>query len=247
MLAFPAGGQASSMEQSALIERFHEVLVEAIRERAPTYLDSRFTVADIYQFLIPYRTHRDRLGVAMNGDYEDTLLRLLAGDGEFLILDSEPARRRIREELRTGNPHTGIYREFAAVEVRLNPSQLREGPRASRPGNGGPLAGAAETIGVGLTVEPREAPIPPNELGQILNSPADGPAPRASVEGELSTDIPSNPSSCPDCSQPLPIRESVRFCPHCGANTLERPCGSCGEILNRGWKFCVACGQPTAG
>lgn len=234
------------MEQSALIERFHEVLVEAIRERAPSYLDSRFTVADIYQFLIPYRTHRDRLGVAMNGDYEDTLLRLLAGDGEFLILDSEPARRRIREELRTGNPHTGIYREFAAVEVRLNPSQLSGGPAAPMPGNGGPLTGEVETLGA-VPVEPGEAPIQPNEVGQILDSPPDGPALQASDDDEASADTPSTPSSCPDCLQPLPIRESVRFCPHCGANTLERPCKSCGEILDRGWRFCVACGEPTSG
>jgi hypothetical protein len=83
-----------------------------------------FTVAEIYQNLVPYGSHRDRIGVEMNGDYEDALLRLLAGEGGFLILDSEPALRDLRAELETSNPNTGLYREFAAVDVRLNQARL---------------------------------------------------------------------------------------------------------------------------
>lgn len=114
-----------------LVERFHRVLVEEIRQGSPGYLRDSFTVAEIYQSLIPYRTHRDQLGVEMNGDYEDTLLRLLSGEGEYLILESEPARARIRRELEAQSPNTGIYREFAAVGVRLN-SVLLPGPGEAR-------------------------------------------------------------------------------------------------------------------
>jgi len=60
----------------------------------------------------------------MNGDYEDALLRLLAGEGGFLILESEPALRDLRTELETSNPNTGLYREFAAIDVRLNQAHL---------------------------------------------------------------------------------------------------------------------------
>ncbi len=108
------------MVSRAAVERFFAALVNEIRDEHSEYLEHSFTVAEIYQKLVPYRTHRDAVGVEINADYEDVLLRLLAGEGDFLVLESEPARRRIREELAARNPNTGIYREYAAVGVRLN-------------------------------------------------------------------------------------------------------------------------------
>jgi len=107
-------------EMGDLLQRFHRVLVEEIRAKRPEYLSGPFTVAEIYQNLVPYGTHRDRLGVEMNGDYEDALLRLLAGEGGYLSLESEHALTQLREELETSNPNTGLYRDFAAVDVRLS-------------------------------------------------------------------------------------------------------------------------------
>ena len=103
------------------VARFHRALVEEILRSRPSYLSEPFTVAEIYQNLVPYRTHRDRIGVEMNGDYEDALLRLLAGEGEYLVLESEHAVREIRDELGSSNPNTGLYRAYAAADVRLNP------------------------------------------------------------------------------------------------------------------------------
>ena len=102
-----------------VLRRFHQILVEEISDKRPEYLDGPFTVAEIYQNLVPYGTHRDRLGVEMNGDYEDALLRLLAGEGGYLALESEHALKQLREELEAANPNTGLYREFAAVDARL--------------------------------------------------------------------------------------------------------------------------------
>lgn len=107
-----------------VLERFHRALIEEIQTQRPDYLTGPFTVAEIYQNLVPYGSHRDRIGVEMNGDYEDALIRLLAGEGGFLILDSEPALRDLQAELETQNPNTGLYREFAAVDVRLNQAYL---------------------------------------------------------------------------------------------------------------------------
>lgn len=122
----------------SLVDRFFQVLVEEIRDNAPSYLDSSFTVAEIYQSLVPYRTHRDRIGAEMNGDYEDALLRLLAGEGEYLEMDSDTARERVRLELRSSNPNTGLYREFAAVRVRLNPEQIPDAPEPEAVVDGSP-------------------------------------------------------------------------------------------------------------
>lgn len=112
------------MSQEQVLERFHRALIEEIQTQRPEYLTGPFTVAEIYQNLVPYGSHRDRIGVEMNGDYEDALLRLLAGEGGFLILESEPALRDLRAEIETSNPNTGLYREFAAVDVRLNQARL---------------------------------------------------------------------------------------------------------------------------
>jgi hypothetical protein len=107
-----------------VLERFHRALIEEIQTQYPEYLKGPFTVAEIYQNLVPYASHRDRIGVEMNGDYEDALIRLLAGEGGYLILDSPPALRELRTELEAQNPNTGLYREFAAVDVRLNQAYL---------------------------------------------------------------------------------------------------------------------------
>jgi len=117
------------MSDSDVLERFHRALIEEIQTQRPEYLTGPFTVAEIYQNLVPYGSHRDRIGVEMNADYEDALLRLLAGEGGFLLLDSEPALRDIRAELKMANPNTGVFREFAAVDVRLNRSRLDLAPR----------------------------------------------------------------------------------------------------------------------
>lgn len=151
-----------------LLDRFHRVLVEEIRASHPEYLESTFTVAEIYQNLVPYRTHRDALGVEMNGDYEDALVRLLAGEGDFLLLESEPARRRIEAELRTSNPNTTVYREFAAAPVRLNPERVPApaGVPGERPRTSG-RAGAAAGEEVLPAAPDRAAPVNP-ELGLFV-------------------------------------------------------------------------------
>ena len=133
---------------SDTLDRFHQVLLQEISDSRPEYLTKPFTVAEIYQNLVPYRSHRDRIGVEMNGDYEDILLRLLAGEGDYLVLDSEVARREIREELESPNPNTGLFRDFAATDVRLNLNRT--------------LAGAGETGGEPATegLEENEGVLP---------------------------------------------------------------------------------------
>jgi hypothetical protein len=112
-------------------QRFLEALVQQIAATRPEYLAGPFTVAEIYQDLVPYRSHRDLIGVEMNGDYQDALARLLSGEGDYLLLDSEVARRELQEELAGPNPNTALLREFAAVDVRLHPSRVPLGAGAA--------------------------------------------------------------------------------------------------------------------
>lgn len=113
------------MSQSGeILERFHAVLLQEIADKHPDDLTAPFTVAEIYQDLVPYRSHRDLIGVEMNGDYEDALFRMLSGEGDYLVLDSEHARQEIQDELARPNPNAALFRGFAAVDVRLHPSRL---------------------------------------------------------------------------------------------------------------------------
>jgi hypothetical protein len=236
----PGAGQDVAEETS--VERFHRVLVESIAGAVPAYLDASFTVAEIYQSLVPYRTHRDRLGVAMNGDYEDVLLRLLAGEGEFLQLDSEAAREKIRKELSTRNPNTGIYREFAAVGVRLNPARLPVIERAPERPAPRPEATARP---VSSTPE-RKAPSVPEARTASSEPRVAQPAPPRETRAPDGRDTAAQ-EKCPGCSSRLPERPGLQFCPFCGTNIRVVPCRKCGEVLDRSWRFCVACGTPSAG
>jgi len=214
-------------DAAGVLERFHGTLVEEIVHRHPEYLNTPFTIAEIYQNLVPYRTHRDRIGIEMNGDYEHALLRLLAGEGGYLVIDSEPALRALRDEMKASNPNTGIFREFAAVDVRLNPARLSpDGPTVgSRPAA---AEGRAEDLATGES--PQDA------------RPVEAPAP---VGGAVASEVSQGgdgPSSCRWCRAELPRRDRMNYCPFCGMDVNVVPCPSCGEELEPDWRFCVSCG-----
>lgn len=225
-----------------VLERFHRALIEEIQTQHPEYLTEPFTVAEIYQNLVPYGSHRDRIGVEMNGDYEDALLRLLAGEGGYLVLESEPALRDLRAELETANPNTGLYREYAAVDVRLNQAyvdisaaamdeqpDLVEAMNAENPISMADLApseGAAGSDSDSMEV------VPPG-VDVFEEAPAtDTTAPES--------------GACQWCRAELPARENLNFCPFCGTDLKVVPCNECGEELEPEWRFCISCGTEVA-
>ncbi|MGW8267824.1 MAG: zinc ribbon domain-containing protein [Longimicrobiales bacterium] len=141
-----------TFDPNEILRRFHRALVREIQANNPEHLSAPFSVAEIYQNLVPYRTHRDEIGVEMNADYEHALLRLLAGEDDYLTIESRTARQEIREELESPNPNTGLYRDFAAADVRLNPERVDEalmwepdpvGEAPEEEGEGG-IAGGAD-------------------------------------------------------------------------------------------------------
>ena len=198
-----------------------------IRTRWPEYLHSRFTVAEIYQNLIPWRSHRHAMDIATSAEYEQALLRLLAGEGDYLALESQAAREEIQAELEARFPNTGLYRDFAAVGVRLNPSRLpapddgpghREAAAANLPDRDRP--GIAER-------EPDAA------AGVIAPAAAGAQAGDGAAVGRV----------CSGCDQELPDIEGVRFCPFCGQDTRIIACPGCGMRVEAEWFYCVGCGR----
>jgi hypothetical protein len=53
--------------------------------------------------------------------------------------------------------------------------------------------------------------------------------------------------TCRWCRAELPDRPNLNFCPFCGTDIRLVPCPSCGEELQPGWRFCVACGTEVEG
>ncbi len=260
-----------TFENTGTLGRFHRALVRQIYARNPDHLESPFTVAEIYQNLVPYRTHRDEIGVEMNADYEHALLRLLAGEGNFLSIESETARKEIQDELDSPNPNTGMYRDFAAADVRLNADLLEEemfeGVSQVVPTNesfdkdimeGAEMDDIEVDEGFGeedvsdggfekLEVEPLGAHLEPLEgdapEGELDSEeiPVEVSDEMEGLEVEEKEDLPPF-ENCPWCREDLPQQARVRFCPFCGSNVQLRPCPACGEELRLNWRFCIACG-----
>jgi hypothetical protein len=211
-----------------VLERFHGTLVEEIVHHHPQYLTTAFTVAEIYQNLVPYRTHRDRIGIEMNGDYEHALLRLLAGEGEYLVIDSEPALRALQDEVKASNPNTGVFREFAAVDVRLNPARLSPD---------GPTVGRSQATAEGREQGVATEDSPRNAMPVAEATPSGDEVASQTSEGT------SAPSTCRWCRAELPKRTPLNYCPFCGMDVHVVPCPGCGEELEPDWRFCVSCGM----
>lgn len=202
------------------LRHLHRLLVRALRERDPGAVTKPFTVAEIYQDLVPYRSYRDVLGVDMNGDYEHLLLRLLAGEGDLVRLQSKPALTQVQKELEASNPNTGVYREYAAADVRLVEESLFEDDEPVEP-----------------AVPEDEAP-PPDDEGDDTMAAEDE---RAGDEPEAGSGTAAS-GACAWCGEDLPDRPGLKFCPFCGKDARVVPCPSCGETLEPEWRFCIGCG-----
>lgn len=242
------------MSQSGdVLERFLAALLQQITATHPDYLTAPFTVAEIYQDLVPYRSHRNLIGVEMNGDYEDALLRMLSGEGDYLVLDSEVARREMQAELARPNPNTALFHDFAAVGVHLHPSRVPAGAGTAPEVQGDASDADTKQVGeVRTTVEELEAePGRSSEDGVVghIETASDPPltAVKAGARDEDEADpTDAEPSNvmivCHWCREELPVRDSVHFCPFCGSDLRPSPCRECGEAMEARWQFCSSCG-----
>lgn len=200
------------------IERLHRAIVEAVRQTRGNDLDRPVTVAEIYQTLVPYRAARAAIGFEMNADYEYALLRLLAGEGDLARLEPSEIRESLRMELDSPNPNVSLYRDYANCDVFLAaPGAELEPAEFPVPRNG------ARFVPIEDDDEPEEDDIEPDPLPIVQKAAA-------------------SPHECSFCGGDLPAGRLANFCPHCGSDLSQRPCSTCGEILDPIWRFCINCG-----
>jgi len=250
--ALPAHSASSPDELDRLFRR----LILNLADLDPTRINGPVDVDELYQSLIPYRTHRVVLGIDSHEDYEMTLLRLLAGERGYAFVEPEEVRVALASEAAGVNPDTGSYRRHGSAKVTFDPDRTREVLAAVE-------AGPAPVAPPPLRAEPRDDtvapwfPEPPDGTGDA--EPTPGPAdaepagrpdlPFALDDAAASRGVSPRPGSapCAYCGGDLPVGRAVIFCPHCGQNVGVVHCPSCGAELDVGWRFCITCGRQMSG
>jgi hypothetical protein len=253
-----------------LVSQLHRALVDALVLSERHNLHEPVTVAEIYTDLIPYRSVR-MIGFAMNADYEHALMQLLAGEGGYAQVEPVEVRDHLREELKSSNPNTGIYRHYAACDVVVT---LPEGMDFTEAGTTSESRTQEEAIAAAPAVAPvHTAPFEEREPAveaEAASAPGKVEEEPMKAEPTLSADAatatwvdrlaaheskpvitspdpapPPNVAHCVECDRELPAGRIARFCPFCGVDQTVRKCKSCKEKIETGWKFCIACGTPT--
>jgi hypothetical protein len=101
------------------LERMFHVLVRTVRAKHPQLISAPFTVADLYQQIMPYRHFRRDLALETNQEYELILMELLTGARGYLDVD-EQLRDQLGKELASASPEPSRVREFADAHVSIN-------------------------------------------------------------------------------------------------------------------------------
>lgn len=255
------------------LDRVFHRLVSNIRHRHSEYLTLPFTVQELYETLIPYRHHRRELGIETNQDYEIAITRLLSGERDYLQTDQETRDKLQAElaspHMDPGAFREFANAKVSLAPEALRKIRALTVPPDAAAGNGGAKAPSATAPPVAApSPEPvASAKAPPAQpTAPAPTSAKEPPAPSTpaiTATFPLSPVPPSRPESiaditpsaissltnvavpegCPFCGGTLPEGRSVVYCPHCGNNLSISRCPACGGELEKGWKFCVACGR----
>jgi hypothetical protein len=206
---------------------------------------------------------RRELGVDNAEDYETLLLRLCAGEGDFV--QAEPATQTaLAAELKKPLADLALLRVYGDthIVVRTDPllavMEVRPEERYAPPGKqlSGPATDAMEEEGEGevTAASPAEPdgdredawlPDPVFEANASVVTPHTLPTPDSQAVPPAALD--KSQLRCPFCAGLLPPRMMISFCPHCGMGQDIGTCRSCGADMDVGWRYCVSCGEDAQG
>jgi hypothetical protein len=210
------------------LDRLFGLLVAALARE--TRVAVPFPASEIYERLVPYRSNRSRLNVATHQDYEMTVLRLLAGERNYLQLEPENVREAMQREIATINPDPAYFRSFPDAQVMVN-------------------GRAADRV---LMADRAYAPTNPDadDEATLVDTTGENPVPfipRSSFTEPARAEHALEPGNrCEYCGGVLPANREARFCPHCGQpQEGELKCQGCGNELDVGWAYCLTCGRAT--
>ena len=122
-------------DQQEVLSRFHQVLVEQSGSRYSRDLSASITVSDIYYDLVPFQDCRDDLGLESVLDYERALIRLLAGQGGFLQMESLADRQKLQRHVDSGRSDPGLLRDYFSAGVCIRSTGEKESPKVEEEKN----------------------------------------------------------------------------------------------------------------
>jgi hypothetical protein len=245
------------MNEEVVVGLYH-CLVDALDARGHGP-ERPLKVSQLYQELVPYSAVRGPLDLELNADYEHALLRLLAGERRLVRLEPSQARDELKREAEQPFPTVGLFRKFAASDVWVGRAGEAVVPDADREPDHEPDHEpddepdhepddhARETLQLHF---PEPAPMPDRAapltggavpLRKTARKTAAEPARDASRDPVH--ELAESHSDCSFCGDSLPPGRRVRFCPFCGADQRLRPCPRCDAVLERAWRYCIACGR----
>jgi hypothetical protein len=184
------------------LDRLYWRLVRSLQQNGAAF-DRPITIAEIYQQLVPYRAVRAELGFGELAEYEHALLRLLAGERGYVEVEVAQVRDEFRRELTAPNPLLGLYRDYAAVGVRVTGPRPPMAPRLEAHPGGSPAAPATPSR------TPAGAPAGvacPGCGGRVPTGPEVRYCPHC---GRAVRPVP-----CPECR--VPIEPTWNYCVSCG-------------------------------
>lgn len=222
------------------LDRLFHHLVEHLEQTSPDRLQKPFQVSELYQRLVPYRTHKKQLGFESIEDYEMAVLRLLAGEHKYAAVEPPDVQEALAAEANQVNPDPGAFREFAAASVVLNRDAV------SRIANQDAAYAPPEAR---TKPAPDVAPPPaPNPVGAESVPKEDTTLRIAAIETrELVFEPVGAPPNCSHCDESLPADREAIYCPFCGEQLEVAACRACGEPVEPGWRYCLSCGTPIRG
>ncbi len=242
------------------LDRLFQRVVANLAALDPSRVHGPVEVSDLYERLVPYRTHRTSLAMDTHEDYEMALLRLLAGERGYAFVEPEAARTALAAEAASINPDTSLYKKFRSATVTLDPGLVGAALGDEPTGEAGAARFAA----------PVEPPRPraerePSWFPEITPEAAEPETPEDSEprDGMVEEALPfaldeeedaeqsgvsprKGSAPCAFCGGALPFGRAVIYCPHCGQNVGVVHCPSCGTELDVGWRFCITCGRQMA-
>jgi hypothetical protein len=208
------------------VARLGRLLTRRLEESEFSAADG-VSVDDLHRRLLPYHLCRSELGLTTKAEYDILMLELIAESG-YLRTDEPLLATAVRQERASPEPGLAFLQRFAASRLQLL-DNLAEAMTEALP---------EPTQDARAPARPRSAASPPARARPTHSRRPSGGQSRTRAAPRRTT------TACWSCSNALPDRRGLRYCPHCGVDQTCRPCGGCDAELDHGWAFCPICGEP---
>ncbi len=245
------------------LDPLFRILVRTLSEQAPARIHQPIAINELMDSLLPYRVVRRELGVDSAEDYETLILRLCAGEGEFIQTDPA-AQEALRGELKKPLPDLACLRVYGDTNVVLRTDPLMRAlesrperryapPGAEQPSEAEvelelPLESERHSGADHATADEEESAVggtwEADPVVELRTGAAGQPGPQPLAD---SADAGKAQVRCPFCGGILPPRMLINFCPHCGMGQDVGACRVCGADMDVGWRYCVSCGEDAQG